>query len=264
MQQHVLMYHHVAPLSGREGLVPYLVTPETFRIQLDAIVRSGLRVRTMQQLVNADQAVTASGRCVVLTFDDCSRELWDFAIPELEKRGLKASFYAVSSRTGGHNDWDDHRGATRIELMGAEELRTLAAMGHEVGSHGISHQRLDQMSDNDVLRELVESRQAIEAMTSVSVQTLAYPFGAVPRRHTALCREAGYQYACSIFSHGRTVLEDPYAVRRILIHEADVGRRLGFKLSRFYLWLRGLRDRRIIAKSAPHHRMPTRVSNIHD
>ncbi len=264
MQHHVLMYHHVAPIAGRAALLPYLVTPETFRKQLDAIAVSGLPVLTMKQLVHDYDNGQSPKRSVVLTFDDCSRELWDVAIPELEQRGLKASFYAVSSRFGGQNDWDDHRGAPRVELMIADELRTLAEMGHEVGSHGVHHQRLDQLAHADVVNELVQSKQVIEAVTGILVETLAYPFGAIPERHDQVCADAGYRAACSIFSRDRTVLQDRYAVRRILAHEGDTGLRFRFKLSRPYLWLRGRRDPGLIAKSAARdHRQKARTA-CHD
>lgn len=241
----ILMYHHVAPLKGREGLLPYVVSPETFATQLDTIQRTGLRVMTMAQVVQYSLSEERSPRAVVLSFDDCSQELLEFALPELENRGMKASFYAVSDGIGHTNDWDAHRGHGNVPLMTGDELRSLVDDGHEVGSHGRSHQPLSALPDGEVASELVESRQTIEQFTGHSVVTLAYPFGAIPRNHRHQCMVAGYSAACSIFADTRTVLEDLFAVRRILVHEADVGPRLRFKLSAVYLRLRGIRDRRV-------------------
>ncbi len=243
VKHHVFMYHHVAPTAGRESLIPYVVTPEVFLRQLDAIVASRLPVVTMAELLRRQSSQTNNeGRCVVLTFDDCSRELWDFAIPELEKRGMNATFYAVASRFGADNDWDDHRGGRRIPLMTEKELHTLAVMGHEVGSHGVTHRRLTELKSDEVLAELVDSKQMIESVTGIVVETLAYPFGAVPKNHQTLCRTAGYKCACSIFSRAATIEADPFAVRRILAHEADTGWRMRVKLSRPYLDWRCFRD----------------------
>ena len=244
------MYHHVAPLSGRESLLPYVVSPQVFCRQLDVIVASRLPVVTMAELMRRQEERSLTGRrCVVLTFDDCSRELLDYAVPELERRNLRASFYAVASRFGGQNDWDDHRGGGRVQLMLEDELKALVRMGHEVGSHGVHHRRLDQCSREDVVTELTHSKRRIEEVTGLPVETLAYPFGAIPLSHGQLCREAGYTAACSIFSAARTVLSDRFAIRRILIHEADIGWRMRFKLSRLYLELRRVRDRSLIERA---------------
>lgn len=242
------MYHHVAPFVGREHLLPYVVSPRVFSAQLDAIVSLGFQIVTLSDLIQRVQSLQTTARCVVLTFDDCAKDLWDFAIPELERRGLKASFFAVSSRFGGENDWDDHRGGARVPLMCAEELKDLASMGHEVGSHGASHVRLDQCQESVVRDELIRSRQEISDVTGAAVQTLAYPFGAVPKLHDSLCRSAGYLAACSIFSTAPTVLDDRFSMRRILVHEADVGWRLRFKLSGVYLQLRKFRDPMLISR----------------
>lgn len=237
------MYHHVTEIAGHEHMVPYVVSPATFRRQLDAIVDSGMPVVTLAELIQMrDQQTHGRKRCIVLTFDDCSRALWDFALPELHKRSLRATFFAVSEYIGGENVWDDHRGGKRVPLMTAEQLRRLTGLGHEVGSHAATHRRLRELSSEEVEKELMESRQSMESILGVPVKTLSYPFGSIPKNHLGACAATGYSAACSIFSKANTISEDPYAIRRILAHENDVGWRIRMKLSLPYLVWRGFRD----------------------
>jgi peptidoglycan/xylan/chitin deacetylase (PgdA/CDA1 family) len=243
MQHHILMYHHVAEIHGREGLAPYIVTPALFRKQLDQIEASGHSICTLAHLVNRVESQRTAVRSIVLTFDDCSRELWDFAIPELDARGLKATFFAVSGLPVRENSWDDHRRSRRIELMTDDELRTLSGMGHEIGSHCRTHRRLTDLTPDEVRVEIGQSRCELADVIGSAVDTLAYPFGAVPNSYANICREAGYKAACSIFSPAKSTLSDRFSIRRTIIHERDFGLRLRMKLSLPYLWLRAMRDR---------------------
>jgi peptidoglycan/xylan/chitin deacetylase (PgdA/CDA1 family) len=237
------MYHHVAPIPSREHLAPYIVSIDTFRYQLDAILRSNLPILTLSELCEQERNGSHTvSRSVVLTFDDCSQELWEHAIPQLHQRSIRATFFSVSSRLGLTNDWDDHRGGKRIPLMDAMELRKLAELGHEIGSHSESHRRLAELPFDEVLHELIESKTNLEAVTKTTVKTLAYPFGEIPTNHEQLCERAGYIGACSIFSKSSSLEKDRYAIRRILLHERDTGLRMRLKLSRAYLEWRSLRD----------------------
>ena len=240
----ILMYHHVAPLQGREGLTPYIVEPDTFRWQLDRIVASNLPVKTMAEFIDESAVGTGFDNCIIITFDDCSVELLEFAVPLLAERSLRASFYAVAGMLGGQNDWDRKRCPSKIGLMTASDLKYLIKQGHEVGAHGLRHVALDTLVEGDVVREVSDSKRILESCLDVTITTFAYPYGAIPANYARIMATAGYKSACSIFSESSSVLEDPYSLRRILIHNNDVGLRFSLKLSRAYSTMRRFRDYR--------------------
>ncbi len=67
---------------------------------------------------------------------------------------------------------------TRELTLSWEGLRQLAGHWHvTVGSHSIGHHSLAQLSDEDLARELRESKTQIEARLGKRVQHFAYPFG---------------------------------------------------------------------------------------
>ena len=64
-----------------------------------------------------------------------------------------------------------------------------------IGSHAVSHRRLSLLTDVEVARELVDSRQRLEQLTDAPVRHLAYPFGsrdACGRREFDIAARSGY------------------------------------------------------------------------
>lgn len=96
--------------------------------------------------------------------------------------------------------------------MSSTEMRRLTAMGFEIGSHTVTHPRLDQIDDAAARKELSDSKRTLEDLIGVEVTALCYPFGKFNRRVMELARETGYAMARTTVSY-RTSLEfDPYAM----------------------------------------------------
>jgi peptidoglycan/xylan/chitin deacetylase (PgdA/CDA1 family) len=81
-------------------------------------------------------------------------------------------------------------------MMGWEELRALAADGHEIGSHSLHHPLLPQCSDEVVEQEVAESRVLLEKGLGAPVRSFCYPNGDYDARSLAAVRRAGY--ACAV------------------------------------------------------------------
>jgi peptidoglycan/xylan/chitin deacetylase (PgdA/CDA1 family) len=92
-----------------------------------------------------------------------------------------------------------------------DQLRSLADDGVEMGSHGVSHAHLPALFDDELGRELAESKKAIEAELGRPCTELAYPYGEHDARVRAFARRAGYERAYGL--RGRT--GDPYAAPRL-------------------------------------------------
>lgn len=241
------MYHHVVPAAEVGPLAPFAVSRELFSRQLDLLLARGYQTLTLSEMCNQwdGDAGQQRGKSVALTFDDCPAALLDFAVPELVRRGMTATFFAVAGRLGGVNDWDAGS-APSLPLMSPAALRNLADAGFEIGSHGLNHLHLRECSSETAAYEMRESRRRLQECVEQPVDFFAYPFGEYPKDHAKLCRATGYRGAVSIFSAARTVAADRYCMRRILVHQRDGSLRFRFKLGPVYLWLRRYVDRRVI------------------
>lgn len=133
------MYHHVVPAGEVENLAPFAVSHQLFPRQMDWLQQAGFRTTSLEQLFDAEEGNGGSvsrGKPIIITFDDCSADLMNYAVPELLKRGMTATFFAIAGKMGGCNEWDTEQGAPGVRLMSGKDLRYLAEKGFEIGSHG--------------------------------------------------------------------------------------------------------------------------------
>jgi peptidoglycan/xylan/chitin deacetylase (PgdA/CDA1 family) len=103
-------------------------------------------------------------------------------------------------------------------VMTPDQLRRLAAAGHEVGSHTLTHPLLPQLDDVQLAHELAASREMLQGWLQSPVSGFCYPNGDHDDRVVDAVRRAGYGHACTT-QHGRNApAADPYRLRRVDMH----------------------------------------------
>ncbi len=101
-----------------------------------------------------------------VTFDDGLESHVTVGAPLLEARNLRGTFYVLTQ-----DEWNEWPGYW-------DDWRTLAAAGHEIGSHTLTHAQLSTFSEAEMRKELLESRDIVDAeITTQSCRTIAYPYG---------------------------------------------------------------------------------------
>lgn len=241
----ILLYHHVAPKGKMDCMRPWLVFQDEFVRQLDIILGMGYKTVHLNTLFNDIESKNKTEKHkVVVTFDDCGTDLMDYAVPELRKRGLTATFFVPVGKLGEYNDWDSSEKWPKIPIMNEANIRFLIDSGFEIGSHGVNHIDMGRCSSDVALKELKESKQQLEDLFGIPIHFFAFPFGEYPKDYFSLCSNSGYRGACGISSPYKYVTENPYALRRILIHTGDTQVRFFFKMTKPYLWILSHRDRK--------------------
>ena len=200
----VVMLHHVTDDPALDALKPYSISRASFTRLLDVLEQEGF-ITTVFGDVDFRK-----GKKVIITFDDCPKHLWDFAIPELQRRGMKAVFYMPTAYLGGHNDWDIQFGKPTVELMDNADIKKLADIGMEVGSHSYHHVRLGDLGAAEVAANLQQSKEILEGLTGKKILSIAYPFGSIPKNEQRLLKDAGYEYGLSIYSP----VQSRFSIRR--------------------------------------------------
>lgn len=209
----VWMYHSVS--AGRQD-DPYQLTvaPERFTRQMEWLARTGRRGVAMAELVRAQREGRAEG-LVGITFDDGYADFPRSVLPVLDRLGFTASAYVVAGQLGGWNSWDAE--GPRRRLLTAPQVRELARAGWEIGSHSLTHLRMDG-SDREALRhEARRSREVLEDVLGAPVTGFCYPYGAHGAEAVEAVRDAGYDYAVAICHSpftGRWALPRSYVGQR--------------------------------------------------
>ncbi len=112
-----------------------------------------------------------------LTFDDGTKGQWECAVPVLNRRGFRGTFYVVGSSVEAW--WD---GSGRLHMR---ELLDMMGEGHEIGSHTYTHLDLRALTEAQIQQEMEKSIQTLSRY-GVQVTSVAYPFGTCEDRVKAI------------------------------------------------------------------------------
>jgi peptidoglycan/xylan/chitin deacetylase (PgdA/CDA1 family) len=216
----ILMYHQVAvPRSAQEQR--FCTPPDEFARQMDHLRAAFVPVSLEALVAGLRGQASLPERAVHVSFDDGFAGVLEHAAPVLQARAIPATLYAVSGRLGGTNDWMTPRGYPERALLGAAQLRELAAAGLTIGSHTCSHARLTELSPQAVAQEVGDSRRALEDTLGRPVRHFAYPYGLTSAAVRQAVAEAGYDTACSTLSGFNRRGEDTLRLRRIDVFGTD-------------------------------------------
>ena len=194
----VLCYHAVSPTWPAE----LSIEPDAFERQLTKLLRRGYRPATVREAI----AEPPAERTLAVTFDDAYRSVLDVARPILDRLGIRASVYVPSAWPDrdapmtwpGIDHWLGGPHERELWCMSWTQLRGLADLGWEVGSHTRTHPRLPALGAGELFEELAGSRADCEAGLGRPCDSLAYPYGAVDERVVEAAGRAGYAYAVSL------------------------------------------------------------------
>jgi peptidoglycan/xylan/chitin deacetylase (PgdA/CDA1 family) len=111
-------------------------------------------------------------------------------------------------------------------MMNWEEAKSLRRAGHVVGSHTVTHPNVAYIKDDDDLRrELGESKRMIEEQLGETVGHFSYPHPALTpqwnEKTVAATREAGYVSAVTMTKGPVLKGSNPLALRRINAPRAE-------------------------------------------
>jgi peptidoglycan/xylan/chitin deacetylase (PgdA/CDA1 family) len=165
---------------------------------LDYLKNNNIAAITLSQ--HAALQSLSGDTSTAITFDDGLCSFYDNAYPMLEERGIKSTVFQVAGLIGKTGDWDVI-GKTRH--LTAEMLREIAGRGHEIGSHSLTHANLVWLNDDELIKELRESKLILEDVTGTAVRGLSFPFGSWNRRVWEAAKSVGYEYATAYRGHRR-------------------------------------------------------------
>ena len=119
---------------------------------------------------------------------------------------------------------DTDRTPEYARLMTFEEIAQLAADGHEIGSHGMSHRMLPDCDESALDYEVSESRRRLRERVGQSIDSFCYPNGDSDARSAAAVAAAGYLRAVTTDWGANGPETDAFRLRRfdmVAQHAAD-------------------------------------------
>jgi peptidoglycan/xylan/chitin deacetylase (PgdA/CDA1 family) len=205
----ILMYHYVrTPPSTKTDWMGYKlsVSPADFTTQMDWLSLHGYHpvdFNDVRAYFAGRQPLPANP--VVITLDDGYADLYTNAYPILAAHGFKAVAYIVSGFVGAPH------------YVNAAQVVRMDQNGIEIASHTVDHADLARFSYAATMRELVDSKRALENLLGHFVVDFAYPSGQFNAMSVAAVQRAGYDTAVTtLFSVDHTAA-DRYLWTRVRV-----------------------------------------------
>lgn len=241
----VLMYHSVKRDERKR-----------FARQMDRLVRVGCPV-----YADFDASGRDGTRHIAVTFDDAHHSVFENAFPILRERSIPATVFVPTHYIGGAPGWitdSRHRDADERGLT-IDELRELRRGGVLIGSHSVTHRRMTELSQAEMVEELTESRNTLAKILGENVHVFALPYGSGNADVAHLAARAGYtRLFLNVPGHGSG--DSPVrVVGRIRVDPTDWALEYYLKIRGAYRWLPSAiaakrRVRRVLQAAFPRKR----------
>lgn len=165
----VLVYHRVLVNQGCSSVLGFSdVSEGKFTSDVDYLISRGYVFITFEDILQGNY--DPQEKNIILTFDDGTGSHYDIVRPNLNSRGIRGVFYIVTGQVGqsGYLDWS--------------KIQELINDGHEIGSHTVSHPELIDLTEEEIIYELFQSKATLESTLHgpeaepYEVVSFVYPF----------------------------------------------------------------------------------------
>ena len=178
-----LMYHAITNDRVTNLYDPhYSVSQEAFQQQIQFIQSQNNLIQTIPSLLDKEEIQRNGYVCV--TFDDGAVTDYEVAFPILCDNNAKADFFINTSTVDskGYLDW--------------HQIREMQQQGMSIQSHGHTHRYFDDLTDDEIKKELALSKKIIEDKTGKEVLVFAPPGGRLKPAVWRIADELGYKIIC--------------------------------------------------------------------
>lgn len=174
----MLYFHHVHP-----DLRHYTsVTPSAFDRAL-AQVGEQLAPLSPQVVPSVREAAGHPEPTCLLTFDDGYADVFDHALPIMERRGWRAIMFVSVDLVG---QVEQHPVRGPLGHMTWDQLEELTRRGHVVASHGCAHIPYSRLLADAAQADLDNAQRVLRERLPGAPDWFAYPFGELPARKLRL------------------------------------------------------------------------------
>jgi peptidoglycan/xylan/chitin deacetylase (PgdA/CDA1 family) len=202
----VLNYHKVDMLNHALS-----VSPQEFEEQMEYLYKNEYNAVTPDQLMAyLKYGKQLPDKPIMITFDDGYLDNYTNAYPIMKKYGFTATIFVVTNLVG-----NDPRFITW------DQVREMQQNGIVFGSHTVNHKSLTSLTKEQIMDELIQSRDEMAKQLGKPPRYFAYPTGTYNSAIEDMVRAAGYKAAFTI-QYGQVGADsDLYALERIPIFKGQ-------------------------------------------
>ncbi len=206
----ILYYHYIRTIQpSAQNLLSWRLSipPALFAEQMALLHVEGAHPITLATLMDALQGKRAlPSHPIVLTFDDGYADFATVVQPIMARYGFVATDFVVSGFVN------------RARYMTAAQVRQMEADGMVIGAHTVHHVDLTAQPVQVAHDEIVNSKNALEALLGHPVLDFAYPYGGFNAAVAQLVQQAGFREAVTTLGGDQQTLPG-----RFELHRSEMG-----------------------------------------
>ena len=174
----ILLYH--ALFEGRAHTEKYAVAADTFDQHINYLSEKGFESISFNAFLDGFQPDPRK-KYIIITFDDGNYSDYSIAFRTLKRYGFVATFFVTVGRIGTRHylDWD--------------HLKEMVHGNMSIQSHSLNHSFLSDLSNDNLQKELTESKKILEDKFSLPVHFISLPGGFYSRWVLKAAQGAGYK-----------------------------------------------------------------------
>ena len=111
----------------------------------------------------------------------------------LNKYNIKGTFNLNSTLMKDEFEWK-HESGLAVKRLKREDAVSLYT-GHEIASHTATHPYMDSLTKEEIIRELIQDKAALEKLFSQRIRGFAVPFDYYSELIEECVKECGFEYA---------------------------------------------------------------------
>ena len=158
----ILMYHSIS-----NSIHPLSVSIENFEKQMKFMVNNDYHSIFLSDLNNINDF---NKKYFIITFDDGYLDIYENALPILQKYNLKSICFFVSDYIGKYNIWDkDKENFIKLNLMNVDQIIKWNKQGMQVGLHTANHKNLKNIDYNDKLEQIELPKKVFSENLSINI-----------------------------------------------------------------------------------------------
>lgn len=241
----ILMYHKV-PDKALSSPHQIFVTKDRFEKHLQFFKNQKFETLTFSELEAFIQGTQPLKKFpkkpLILTFDDGYLDNLKNAQPLLKKYGFKAQLFLLAEKSLTHNYWDEENIQKGDALVQGSERQAWLETQFEIGSHGLKHSKLTEMSSQQIYNELTASKRQLESEFKTPMISYAYTYGLYTEEAVKLAEKARYKFAVCTDEGGLLLQDELFRIFRVNVFPHENNFSLLKKTSsfyrRYYFWKR--------------------------
>ncbi len=198
----ILNYHQIQNTSASLS-----IPLADFDAQMNYLTSHGYVSITPEELYSGlNGQLELPKKPVLITFDDGYADNYKNAFPILRRYGMRATIFVIPAFVGVYNNY-----------LTWEEILEMQDGGITFESHTMHHYKLEELPDDEIRSELLNSKTILEEKLGRPVEFLAYPTGTYNLHIAGIAKEVGYKSAFTIKYGVVDLGSNFYALERVPI-----------------------------------------------